>query len=177
MAARKKTYAEITPRDVATARAGSPFKRTAANSKFAGDPQAVRAKKLAAEIVARSPPPNLSNRIRVLRSLMDQHDRMEAKIKPVAEAILKERERILNEFTTDEISTTTAHGLRVTKKRTTSPRLVDFKKFIAYVTKRKAWDLLQKSVSSPGWRERAADGVAVPGVEAFNNVSIAVQRV
>lgn len=124
------------------------------------------------------PPLKLTLIIKSLRKLMDRHDAMAAKLSPITEAIEKTRERILNEFTGDEISTTTAHGLRVTKNRKQSPRIENLNKFMKYATKdRRHWDLLQKSVSSTAWRARLKDGVVVPGVAVFNSVSVSVTRV
>ncbi|HEX4511231.1 MAG TPA: hypothetical protein VH328_14170, partial [Burkholderiaceae bacterium] len=130
----------------------SPFRKHAGASKFSGDPTATRPKKA---------PGKLSQQILALRKLMDKSDELSARLRPVAEAIAKTRERILNDFTTDEIGTTTAHGLRVTKKRHTSPVVKDSKKFFRFATRNpKNWDLLQKTCNSAGWRARANDGVA-----------------
>lgn len=125
----------------------------------------------------KGPPSRLSNRIKELRRLMDQHDLLAAKLAPLAEAVAKAREKILNEFTDSEIGTTTAHGLRVTKSRHQSPRIADSSKFMAFATRKKNWDLLQKSCNTPAWRERLKDGVVVPGVDVFNSVSVSVTRV
>lgn len=55
----------------------------------------------------------------------------------------------------------------VSLERHVVPNLKDFDQLIAYCVKKKAWDLLKRSVNTKAWRARNDAKVVVPGVEAF----------
>lgn len=61
----------------------------------------------------------------------------------------------------------------VTKKE---PAIKDFDAFMAYVSRRKAWDLLQRRVSASAVKARWEDGKDIPGVEAFPVVTLSLSK-
>ena len=119
----------------------------------------------------------ISSQLKKLRSLMDQEDSLQSKLKPVKDAIESLREKLINEFTAAELSSTTAEGLRVTRTQSSVPTIVDPLKFFAYASKKANWDFLNKKVSTEAWRERMEAKRVVPGVEAFNRVGLSVTRI
>lgn len=54
--------------------------------------------------------------------------------------------------------------------------IYDSDKFYAYVHRNKAYDLLQKRVSSTSVRERSQDGKKVPGIKVFTRRSLKVTK-
>ena len=119
----------------------------------------------------------LSTRLAEMRKLMDEYDNLSAKLKPVSERLEKIREDILNEYTATELSSVTASGLRATRVVTPVPTIANQMKFFAYATKKANWDLLQKTCSTPAWRERMKAKKKVPGVDPFDRVSLSVTRI
>lgn len=115
--------------------------------------------------------------LKMLARLMDTADALSAKLKPVTEAIAALREKLINEFTAAELSSTTAAGLRVTRTKSSVPNIIDRALLDIYRTKKANWDLIPNSVPVEAWRERLEAGKPVPGTEAFNRVGISVTRV
>lgn len=123
-----------------------------------------------------SPNKKLVKQLATLRKLMDKADEITATLAPVTKKIEAAREEILNDFTEAEMQSTTAGGLRASRVITTVPSLVDKKKFFAFATRPKNWDLLSNSVNPAAWRERLEAKVKVPGVDVFNRVGLRVLR-
>jgi hypothetical protein len=119
----------------------------------------------------------IATQLKTLKKLMDVEDALRAKLKPVCDKIEALRDKLINEFTAAELSSTTAEGLRVTRTQSSVPTIVDHIKFFAYASKKANWDLLKKGVSTEAWRERLEAKKAVPGVEPFNRVGLSVTRI
>jgi hypothetical protein len=47
------------------------------------------------------------------------------------------------------------------------PKIVDRDKFMAWVGKHKAWELVPASVNKAPWRERTEDGEKIPGLDTI----------
>jgi hypothetical protein len=119
----------------------------------------------------------IATQLKTLKKLMDQEDVLRAKLQPITDQIEQLREKLINDFTAAELSSTTAEGLRVTRTQSSVPTIVDPLKFFAYASRKANWDLLKKSVSTEAWRERLEAKKAVPGVEPFNRVGLSVTRI
>lgn len=88
-----------------------------------------------------------------------------------AKAELTERENELIAALREEKMTSTGKtesgsGYTLTENRVTS--ITDWPKFINYVIRNKATDLLQRRISSVAWRDRTEDGARVPGIDVFH---------
>ena len=101
----------------------------------------------------------------------------EAKVAPLAEREAAIKAHLLDRFAKDELSSARGSGLALAVVTTKSPKVVDWDAFFAYARRKGNGDLLQRSVSSAAWRERAEAGVQVPGVDVFTNVSLRVTAV
>jgi hypothetical protein len=55
------------------------------------------------------------------------------------------------------------------------PTVKDWDKVYAYIMKHKAFDLLQRRLSTEAWRERL-DVVPVPGVETFKKTNVSLRK-
>ena len=86
-------------------------------------------------------------------------------------------DHIINSFTKEEI--TGARGKIATAgiKRTAYVKVVDMDKLIEYCKKKKAWDLLQRRVSSDAFKARAEAGEVVPGVESGTTVGLSLTKI
>lgn len=59
----------------------------------------------------------------------------------------------------------------------TKQQVKDWPVFFAYVSKTKAWDMLQKRTSDAAVQARIDDGKKVPGVEPFTVVKVSLTKV
>jgi len=119
----------------------------------------------------------LAQKFEELSKLMKQQELMVARLTPVASRISNLRDEILAQFTAEELQSTTAGGLRVSRVKTDVPQVTDPMKFLAYATKKANWDLLSQKPASKAWRERYHNQVLVPGTKAFTAVSLQVNKV
>jgi hypothetical protein len=119
----------------------------------------------------------LATRLQRMRKLMDDVDKLSARITPMDAEIAEIRESILNDFTAQQLSSVTAAGLRVGRVVTPMPTVKDQLKFFKFATQKRNWDLLQKSANTPAWRERMKNKKVVPGVDTFDRVSLSVTRI
>lgn len=62
----------------------------------------------------------------------------------------------------------------ITKKTVYS--IEDWPTFIAYVSKKKAWDILYKQAAQLALRERFDNGEEVPGIKAFEKISLSLTK-
>lgn len=98
----------------------------------------------------------------------------EAKIAP-----LKEVRDSLEAELIAELGKAKATGARGRKASATVqhvmvPSVEDWPAFEKYVYANKALDLVQRRVSSTAWRDRLAENEVVPGITAYNRISIRI---
>lgn len=65
-------------------------------------------------------------------------------------------------------------GLGVRLSYSTVPNVKDWDAFYAYIKKNNAWYMLERRPSVTGYRDTLEAGKAVPGVEPFNKVKVAL---
>ncbi len=100
----------------------------------------------------------------------------------VAKEFKAEETRLANHII-DNLSkeTTGAAGKHHRVQVITKPKLrilpEKWPEFFAYVSKTKAFDLLQKRISEDALAARVAEGKKVPGVETFNAVTVSLTKV
>lgn len=66
---------------------------------------------------------------------------------------------------------------QVSRKVSLVPSVKDWDAVYAWVTKKKALDLFERRLSVTAWRERLEARVVVPGVEAFQRITLHVTKV
>jgi hypothetical protein len=87
------------------------------------------------------------------------------------------KEHIINTLPKSEASGVAGKLARVTVVTKQVPQVKDYDAFYAYVKKTGSFDLLQKRLSDAAIKERWEAGKTIPGVEAFNTVSISINKV
>ena len=97
-----------------------------------------------------------------------------------AEAV-KADESAMREYLIDNLPKSKLQGVagklcRVQIKVTPTPRIADESKFIAYAKRKGNEDLTRVSMNVAAVRERWGDNVTVPGIEAFNVVTLSVNK-
>ncbi len=96
----------------------------------------------------------------------------EAKLKKKKDKYSEGRETLLQGFTKEQISTLKGKLAKATVVTSKVPTITDKDKFLKYVMRNKATDLLKNGVSTAAYRERLNAGKKVPGVETFTVVSL-----
>lgn len=95
---------------------------------------------------------------------------------------LKEREddiekHIVNTFTKADIEGAKGSLATASVSRMTVPSVKDWPAVFAYISKKKAWDLLEKRMARVAYRDRMEAGEEIPGVEPFVKVTLSLTRV
>ena len=85
-------------------------------------------------------------------------------------------QHILGQF--DKVDLNGAKGRLATAgiKRTTTYNISDWPTYVAYVSKKKAWDMLQKRCAVQAVASRFDNGEVVPGIETFVKVSLSLNK-
>jgi hypothetical protein len=122
-------------------------------------------------------PKSLSACVARLALLRAQVEAASAELKPAEDEEAALHDHLLETFRKAELDGLTAHGLRLSIKTSSVPTLDDWDLFFAFAKSKKNFDLLQRSVNTPAWRERLKAGVRVPGVKSFDRVGLSVTRV
>ncbi len=86
------------------------------------------------------------------------------------------REHIINTLPKSEATGAAGKLARVTVVTKEVPQVKDWKKFYAYVKKNNAWDLMQRRLSAAAVTERWEAGKEVAGVEAFQAVTLSINK-
>ena len=100
-----------------------------------------------------------------------------------AAAELKAEETRLANHIIDNLSKDTTgaagkhHRVQVIVKRKLRVVPEKWEDFFKYVSKNRAWDMLQKRISEDAVAARLDKGKAVPGVEPFNAVTVSLTKV
>lgn len=96
-------------------------------------------------------------------------------------AALKEREEALKDYIIDNLpkDSSGAFGKRykVKVEQAEKPVVKDWNIYYAYISKNKAWDLLQKRVGEAALQARLDDGKKVPGIEMFHYAKVSLTKV
>lgn len=85
-------------------------------------------------------------------------------------------DHIFDTFSKDDLNGATGKVAKANVTRTEVPSVKDWPKFYAYVAKNKAFDLLQRRLSSAAIRERWEAKKVVPGVEKFTALSLSLTK-
>jgi hypothetical protein len=121
-------------------------------------------------------PKNLGACLGELSRIMRETEKLSAKLKPLEDAEAALREHLLTTFKKTELNGAKGSGVSIALYQMTVPTLEDFDAFMAYASKKANWDLLNRKVSSEAWRARVESGKKVPGVKAFDRLSLRVTK-
>lgn len=86
------------------------------------------------------------------------------------------REHIINTLPKSEATGAAGKLARVTVVTKDVPQVKDWEKFYAYVKRHNAWDLMQRRLATAAVTERWEAGKEVPGVEAFQAVTLSINK-
>ena len=94
---------------------------------------------------------------------------------------IEEEEKAIKAWIIDSLPKSEASGVagklcRVSAVTKEIPQVEDYEKFYAYVKKTNRFDLLQKRLSEAAVKEIWEDGKQVPGVKAFQAVTLSVNK-
>lgn len=97
-------------------------------------------------------------------------------------AILQEQENFVKNYLIDNIPKAEATGVagktcRVAVVKKKVPKVADWDKFYAFILKTKDFSLLNRAVNKASVEERWEAKKVVPGVEAFDTVSLSLNQI
>lgn len=99
----------------------------------------------------------------------------------VAEAIETEekalREHIINSLPKSQTTGVAGKVARVTVTSKDIPQVEDWPKFYAYVVKNKAFDMMQRRLSTEAVQSRLDEGKKVAGVKVFKAVTLSINKI
>lgn len=86
-------------------------------------------------------------------------------------------EHILQSFDKSDIEGAKGSIATASVSRLVVPAVKDWPKVFAYISKKKAWDLMEKRMARVAYRDRLEAGEIIPGVESFTKVSLSLTKV
>lgn len=110
---------------------------------------------------------NISDLINSLVDIRKQKSDLAAEIKALTEKETSLESDIMHAMTeagTFRAASDVGHTVNMAKK--VHPAIVDWNDFYAYVAETKNFDLIQKRLSGPAFRDRWEQGVAIPGASS-----------
>ena len=121
--------------------------------------------------------------VKKLGTKIDQLYRLKLKMEEAQRAAKKledkyneEKEVMLNTISKEELGGTTGKLARISVVKSVVPTVEDWNDLYKYIYRNKAWDMLQRRVSSKAYKERLDAGKKVPGVKSFTKVSLRVNK-
>lgn len=122
------------------------------------------------------PPKTLGACIDQAYELRSERLRLQREIDAIGAQETLMKDHIINTFSKTDING--AKGKRascgIVPKRV--PKVMDWNAVYAYILKTKSPELLQRRIHEKAWRERLEDGKAVPGVEAFDVITLSLRK-
>lgn len=103
--------------------------------------------------------------------------RMEAELEFFKKREAEIEEHIIQKFSKAEIDGAKGEVATASVSRTVVPSVKDWPAVFAWISKKKAWDLMEKRMSRLAFRDRVDAGEEIPGVESFVKVSLSLTRV
>lgn len=96
-------------------------------------------------------------------------------VKDLKQERAKLEKKLLRAFDKDDIDGAKGKKGVASIKATHHPSIKDRVKFMKFVIKNKAYDLLQNRIASRAYFDRLEEGVSVPGVAVFDNIKVSVR--
>lgn len=128
---------------------------------------------------ANAMPPTVASLGKEIDSLYRMRERIrkkEAEVKAMKVDFNEEKATMFKALGKQKLES--AHGRLASVSKTHKTRLAmrDFDSFLTFVKKKRAWDLLTRSVSKEAWQERHDAGVEVPGIEIQPVVDLQLRK-
>lgn len=111
-----------------------------------------------------------------LFELKQQKAVIQAELKKVEDDYKQLKEHIINTLPKSDASGVSGKLARVSVVKKIVPSVKDWDKFYKYISRTKAWELLQKRAGATAIKERWENGKEVPGVERFTVVDISMNK-
>lgn len=105
--------------------------------------------------------------------LNEDHNRKERVLKAQREEL---ETKLLKQFKKDQLNGATGTRASMVRDVTPMPNIKDWDKYLGFVAKKKAWELIQKRVGLTAFREYVANGVTIPGAEVFEKVTLKTSK-
>lgn len=121
-------------------------------------------------------PKDLGACLKALAGLQKQNAMLMAKVQPVQDEEAALRTHLLDTFKKSQLQGAKGSGIVLAVSSTDYPSVEDWPSFYKFARLKGNEDLLQHSVNTPAWRERAGAGKRVPGVKVFSRMSLSVRR-
>jgi hypothetical protein len=103
-------------------------------------------------------------------------DEVEAQLRKLKQDREKLQARLLRSFGTEDIDGCKGRRGVATVLKTPFASIKDRRKFMHYVIKNRAFDLLQNRVASRAYFDRIEEGEAIPGVKVFDKIRVSIRR-
>ncbi|MBS0454027.1 MAG: hypothetical protein JSS14_22215 [Proteobacteria bacterium] len=112
--------------------------------------------------------PTIGSDIDSMWNLREKKRGLEAEASKIEKEIAEIEERLMKNMSEQGVEKSTGSKASVSITESIVADVTDWDKFYAYIGKNKAWQLLQRRVSDPAWRELAKDGdKPLPGTQPF----------
>lgn len=111
-----------------------------------------------------------------LFKLREEKSRLNKQIKALDEHEKAIKNHIINTLPKSQATGVAGKLARVTVVTKTVPTVKDWEKVWKYISRQKAWDLLQRRLNEKAVKDRWEDGKKVSGVEPFEVVTISLKK-
>lgn len=108
--------------------------------------------------------------------LREERQAIAKKAEEVAKKETELKDHVLNTFKKDDIEGAKGKLATAGINRRTVAQVKDWEKFYKYISKHKAFELLQRRVNDGAYRERLEAGEVLPGVEPFQVVTLSLTK-
>jgi hypothetical protein len=102
-------------------------------------------------------------------------DELSKKLDALSEDYNEVQEELLEAMKAEGVDKVGGKSATISLSSAMVPTVKDWDKVYAYIMKHKAFDLLQRRLSTEAWRERL-DVVPVPGVETFKKTNVSLRK-
>jgi hypothetical protein len=103
-------------------------------------------------------------------------DKIEAALRKEKQKREAIQDKLLNAFSSQKLDGAAGRTARAAIRKSRHPSVANRPKFMKYVIKNKAWDLLENRVAKKAFFDREDDGEYVPGVKIFEKVRVSVTK-
>lgn len=101
----------------------------------------------------------------------------EEKVKKLKASYKEKEDELMNSVDKESLNGAAGKLAKVSIKKSVVANITDWPTFCKYMSRNKAWDMVQKRISSPAYRARLEDKKKVPGLEPFTKVSLSMTKI
>lgn len=118
----------------------------------------------------------IGTQIDQLWKLKEKKKVAESAVKEISAKIKEKEDSIFDTISKEKLEGAVGKLARCSIRKSTVGNIVDWNQFCKYMSRTKAWDMVQKRIALQAYRARLEDGKKVPGVEAFTKVSLSLTK-